>query len=52
MNPVLQEHLAYLKLADIAAQFEPLATDAAAKGWSHVDYLRRFFAGVGAQGWS
>jgi hypothetical protein len=29
MNPVLQEHLAYLKLADIAAQCEPLAAEAA-----------------------
>jgi len=44
-SPVLLEHLAYLKLADIAAQFEPLATDAAAKGWSHVDYLRRLLEG-------
>ena len=45
MNPVLQEHLAYLKLADIAAQFEPLAADAAAKGWTHVEYLRRLLEG-------
>ena len=45
MNPILQEHLAYLKLADIAVQFEPLATEAAAKGWSHVEYLRRLLEG-------
>lgn len=34
MNPILQEHLDYLKLADVAAQFEPLATEATAKRWS------------------
>jgi DNA replication protein DnaC len=45
MNPVLQEHLAYLKLADIEAQCEPLAADAAAKGWTHVEYLRRLLEG-------
>ena len=45
MNPLLQEHLAYLKLADIATQCEPLAADAAAKGWTHVDYLRRLLEG-------
>ena len=45
MNPILQEHLAYLKLADIAAQFEPLATEAAAKGWPHAEYLRRLLEG-------
>lgn len=45
MNPVLQEHLTYLKLADIAAQCEPLAAEAAAKGWTHVDYLRRLLEG-------
>jgi len=45
MNLILQEHLAYLKLADIAAQFEPLATEAAAKGWSHAEYLRRLLEG-------
>ena len=44
-SPVLQEHLAYLKLADIAAQCEPLAADAAAKGWPHVEYLRRLIEG-------
>jgi DNA replication protein DnaC len=45
MNPILQEHLTYLKLADIAAQCEPLAADAAAKGWTHVEYLRRLLEG-------
>ena len=45
MNPILQEHLAYLKLADIAAQCEALAADAAAKGWTHVEYLRRLLEG-------
>ena len=45
MNPVLQEHLAYLKLADIAAQCELLAAEAAAKGWPHVEYLRRLLEG-------
>jgi DNA replication protein DnaC len=45
MNPVLQEHLAYLKLADVAVQCEALAADAAAKGWTHVDYLRRLLEG-------
>jgi len=45
MNPLLAEHLAYLKLADIAAQCEPLAADAAAKGWTRVDYLRRLLEG-------
>ena len=45
MNPVLHEHLTYLKLADIAAQCEPLAAEAAAKGWTHVDYLRRLLEG-------
>ena len=46
MNPVIiQEHLAYLKLADIQAQYEPLATEATAKRWAHVDYLSRLIEG-------
>lgn len=45
MNPVIQEHLAYLKLADIQAQYEPLATEATAKRWAHVEYLRRLLEG-------
>ena len=35
------------KLTAITAQCEALATDAAAKGWAHVDYLRRLFEGSG-----
>lgn len=45
VNSPLQAHLTYLKLADIAAQLEPLAAQAAAKGWSHVEYLRRLLEG-------
>lgn len=45
MNAALHEHLTYLKLADIAAQLEPLAAQATAKGWSHVEYLRRLLEG-------
>jgi len=45
MYAILEEHLAYLKPADIAAQCEPLAADAAAKGWTHVEYLRRLLEG-------
>lgn len=42
---LLSEHLAYLKLGDIATQCEALAADAAAKGWTHLDYLRRLVEG-------
>jgi DNA replication protein DnaC len=42
---LLHEHLAYLKLGDIAEQCEALAADAAAKGWTHLDYLRRLVEG-------
>lgn len=42
---LLHEHLAYLKLGDIAEQCEPLAADAAAKGWTHLDYLQRLLEG-------
>ena len=35
------------KLTAITAQCEALATDAAAKGWTHVDYLRRLLEGSG-----
>lgn len=45
MNPILHEHLAYLKLADIQAQYEPLATEATAKRWPHVEYLQRLLEG-------
>jgi len=42
---LLREHLAYLKLGDIAEQCEPLAADAATKGWAHLDYLQRLVEG-------
>lgn len=45
MNPIIQAHLDYLKLADVAAQFEPLAAEATAKRWSHVAYLQRLLEG-------
>lgn len=45
MNPLIQEHLAYLKLADIQAHYEPLATEATAKRWAHVEYLQRLLEG-------
>jgi DNA replication protein DnaC len=41
----IDQHLAYLKLAFIAAQYAPFATQAAAKAWSHVDYLARLLEG-------
>lgn len=45
MKPLLHEHLSSLKLADVAAQCEALATEAAAKRWSHVEYLTRLLEG-------
>jgi DNA replication protein DnaC len=42
---LLHEHLTYLKLGDITEQCEALAADAAAKGWTHLDYLRRLMEG-------
>lgn len=42
---LLREHLAYLKLGDIAERCEPLAADAAAKRWTHLDYLGRLLEG-------
>ena len=44
MNPTesrLAEQLAALKLLALAQQYAPLATEAAQKQWSHVDYLAR-----------
>jgi DNA replication protein DnaC len=38
-------HLAYLKLSFIAAQYAELATHAAQKAWSHVDYLAKLLEG-------
>jgi len=41
----LDQHLAYLKLSFIAEQYTALATQAADKAWSHVDYLARLMEG-------
>jgi DNA replication protein DnaC len=41
----LERHLAYLKLSWIAAQYADLATHAAHKAWSHVDYLATLLEG-------
>jgi DNA replication protein DnaC len=38
-------HLSYLKLAFIAQHYAELATQAAQKSWSHVDYLARLAEG-------
>jgi DNA replication protein DnaC len=41
----LEPHLTYLKLPCIAAQYAELATHAAHKAWSHVDYLATLLEG-------
>lgn len=41
----IEQHLAYLKLSCIAEQYADLATHAAHKAWSHVDYLGTLLAG-------
>jgi DNA replication protein DnaC len=41
----IEQHLAYLKLSFIAAQYAELAHQAAHKAWSHVDYLATLVAG-------
>jgi DNA replication protein DnaC len=41
----LERHLAYLKLSCMAAQYADLATHAAHKAWSHVDYLATLLEG-------
>jgi hypothetical protein len=41
----MDQHLAYLKLSFIAEQYTALATQAADKTWSHVDYLARLIEG-------
>ena len=41
----LDQHLAYLKLSFIAEPYAALATQAADKAWSHVDYLARLMEG-------
>ncbi len=47
MNPTaaLPAHLDYLRLAHVAENYESLAKEAAAKNWSHVDYLQRLLEG-------
>jgi DNA replication protein DnaC len=41
----VEHHLTYLKLAFIAQHYAELATQAAQKAWSHVDYLARLAEG-------
>src|SRR5499427_2033752 len=41
----IEQHLAYLKLSFIAAQYAELAHQAAHKAWSHVDYLATLVEG-------
>jgi DNA replication protein DnaC len=41
----VEHHLTYLKLAFILQQYAELATQAAHKAWSHVDYLARLAEG-------
>jgi DNA replication protein DnaC len=41
----LEHHLTFLKLPFITAQYAELATQAAQKAWSHVDYLARLVEG-------
>src|SRR5262247_1411676 len=41
----VEHHLTYLKLAFIAQHYAELATQAAQKAWSHVDYLARLLEG-------
>ena len=41
----LERHLAYLKLSCMAAPYADLATHAAHKAWSHIDYLATLLEG-------
>jgi DNA replication protein DnaC len=41
----IEQHLAYLKLGFIAEQYAALATQAAQKAWSHIDYLATLVEG-------
>jgi DNA replication protein DnaC len=41
----IDHHLAYLKLGFIAEQYAAVATQAAHKAWSHVDYLAKLMEG-------
>jgi len=43
-----EENLRYLNLAHIAEQVETLAKQAAAKNWSHMDFIERLVAGEAA----
>ena len=47
MTPLsdVDQHLTYLKLPFIAEHYGEMATQAAHKGWSHVDYLARLTQG-------
>lgn len=38
-NGRLDEHLIFLRLSHIAGNYQAIAKDAAAKGWSHIQYL-------------
>jgi DNA replication protein DnaC len=42
---LFQDHLNYLKLKFIADQHSQMATEAAAKQWDHLEYLRRLVEG-------
>ena len=45
----LKNNLRYLKLPFISDHYAAMATDAAQKAWSHVDYLTRLAEGEAAQ---
>lgn len=42
---LLSQHLKYLKLKFIAEQHAPMASEAAAQHWDHLEYLRRLMEG-------
>lgn len=44
-NNLLPQHLQSLKLQFIAQQHQPLASEAAAQHWDHLEYLRRLIEG-------
>jgi len=41
----LAAHLDYLRLIHVAANYEALATEAATRNWTHVEYLQRLLEG-------
>ena len=47
-HDLLPEHLRYLKLAYVEQNYESIAGEAAEKGFTHVEYLRRLLAGEAA----